>query len=81
MRGPKNSQGDQNNTVVKLASETGFSCYKNEQNKWRIEPKSSGKNWYLLQSDERWLLVIDETPQILFRPSGAIAFMQRWLQT
>ncbi|MEL6605975.1 MAG: hypothetical protein AAFP20_22410 [Cyanobacteria bacterium J06614_10] len=81
MRGGKGSPDDQNNTIVKLASESGFSCYKNEQNKWRIEPREDGKNWYLLESDERWLLVIEDVPQILFRPSGAIAFIQRWLQT
>ncbi|MEL6162025.1 MAG: hypothetical protein AAGJ95_16385 [Cyanobacteria bacterium J06554_11] len=75
----QDSQSSQRTTLLKLADETGFSCYRDEHNKWRIEPKGEGNNWYLVEADGRWLLVIDQVPQIFFRPAGAIAFLQRWL--
>ncbi|MEL6554741.1 MAG: hypothetical protein AAFQ63_14935 [Cyanobacteria bacterium J06621_11] len=40
-------------------------------------PSSAQLQWKLCEQGDRWLLIVQETPQILLRVSEAIAFINR----
>ena len=65
------------NTLPHLASKWGFSCYEDDQENWRIQPQANDQGWYLRQERERWLLVVNHVPQILFQTSEASKFIER----
>ena len=66
-------------TLPHLASKWGFSCYEDDQGNWRIRPQACERHWYLKQNQERWLLVVHDTPQILFQTSEASKFIKHQL--
>lgn len=72
-------QGNKLNTLPQLASKWGFSCYEDDQGNWRIQSKGGDGQWYLQQKCERWLLVVNHVPQILFQASEASEFLERRL--
>lgn len=64
--------------LPRSASALGFLCEKDEQGNWQIRTHGHSDHWYLQQDYQRWLLVINGVPQILFQRAEAIAFIKRW---
>lgn len=66
------------NNLLEQARLSGFIYQVNNQGYGQITPSQSGQPWKLQQiEDQRWLLIINEIPQISFIPSEAVAFLQR----
>lgn len=63
--------------LLRVAIALGFHCFQDEKNNWRIQPGESVDDWYLQQEGERWLLIVNQVPQILLRIAEALAFLQR----
>jgi len=63
--------------LLRIARALGFFCFQDDQSRWRIQPSASVDYWYLQQADERWLLVVNQVPQILLRLAEALAFLHR----
>ena len=63
--------------LLRVAITLGFYCFQDEKNNWRIQPGESVDDWYLQQEGERWLLIVNQVPQILLRIAEALAFLQR----
>ena len=66
-------------TPPHLASKWRFSSYEDDQGSWRIQPQTYDRRWYLRQERERWLLVVNDVPQIWFQVSEASKFIERRL--
>ena len=71
-------QSNEADVLLRLASVLGYFCEKDKQGNWQIYARNHQDDWYLRQDAERWLLVINGVPQILFQSAEAIAFIQRW---
>ena len=72
-------QGNKMKTPPHLASKWRFSSYEDDQGSWRIQPQTYDRRWYLRQERERWLLVVNDVPQIWFQTSEVSKFIERWL--
>ncbi|MGD1863832.1 MAG: hypothetical protein ACFB0D_04685 [Phormidesmis sp.] len=73
------AQGQNVNTLrlLRISNALGFFSSQDDQARWRIQPSESEDFWYLQQEGERWLLVVNQVPQILLRLAEALAFLQR----
>ncbi len=72
------------NPLVALASAHGFHCIQNEAGVWQISASLDCKDyelWVLQQSAERWILIVNRTPQMFLQYSEAIDFLRRWLRS
>lgn len=49
-----------------------------KSNSWQIFPKQPTQKWKLQQSEERWILIVSDIPQLLLHTSEAIAFLKRY---
>ena len=71
-------QNNETDVLLRSASALGYFCEKDKQGNWRIYARKYQDYWYLQQDVERWLLIINGVPQMLFQSAEAIAFIQRW---
>jgi hypothetical protein len=66
-----------NDRILNLAQAWGFICNFDVQGKCQILPQQVAERWKLQLVGERWLLVVNDVPQILCHLSEAIAFLER----
>jgi hypothetical protein len=68
-----------NNQVLNQAQSWGFVCNLSLQGRWQIFPKDQAERWKLQQLEEKWLLTVNDIPQINLLPSEIITFLERRL--
>ncbi len=61
--------------VVNQAQTWGFICQYQESKSWQILPQKSTQKWKLEQVEKRWILSIDDIPQLRLDVKEAIAFL------
>lgn len=64
--------------LLNLAQTRGFVCAKDIQNNWQIFLPHPTENWKLQQVEDKWLVLIAETPQLLFGLEGAKTFLEQF---
>ena len=64
--------------LLNLAQTRGFVCAKDIQNNWQIFLPHPTENWKLQQVEDKWLVLIAETPQLLFGLEGAKSFLEQF---
>ena len=65
--------------VVSKAQTWGFICQRQESNSWLILPQQANQKWKLQQKEDRWILSIDNVPQLRLHTEDAIAFLMQSL--
>lgn len=63
-------------TVLNEAKNLGFPHQLNEENSWQILPKQPKDRWKLTASGLRWILSLNNVPQLYLNSEEAIAFLQ-----
>ena len=64
--------------VLNEAKSRGFPYYLNEQSDWQILPQQQGATWKLTATtDSRWILSLNNVPQLYLNSDEAIAFLAR----
>ena len=62
--------------VLMKAKNLGFLCHLSEEKYWQILPKQRGATWKLTAADDsRWILSLNNIPQLYLNPEEAIAFL------
>ena len=64
-------------TILSQARECGFVCQSSPEGDWQIGPPNSTDRWSLQQVKDRWILLVEDVPQVNFLSSEAIAFLAR----
>lgn len=62
-------------TLIHQAKGWGFLCTVDVAGNWQIAPKESIPNWRLRLIQDRWILIVGDSPQISFRAEEALAFI------
>lgn len=62
--------------VVSKAQTWGFICQRQSANGWLILPQQANQKWKLQQKEARWILSIDNVPQLRLHTEEAIAFLE-----
>ncbi len=62
--------------VLSQALAWGFVCYSEHDGTWQILPQEKNERWKLQLEGNRWLLIVDNVPQINFYPDEAINFLE-----
>lgn len=68
-----------NDSIVSQALSWGFICDLSIPSKWQILPQQAGEGWRLQLVGDRWLLIVNDVPQILCHPSEVTVFLERRL--
>lgn len=63
------------NTVIEKAKELGFFCQINKENNYEIFSKIPTETWKLTKLESRWILSINNIPQLSLDRDAAIAFL------
>ena len=63
--------------VIDRAKSWGFSCQLTSSGDWQIFPQRTTENWKLSQLDSRWILSLDNMPQIYLSSWEVITFLKR----
>ncbi len=66
-----------NDEILNQAHSWGFVCDLEPQGEYQILPKQVTERWKLQLVGDRWILHVNDVPQILCHPSEAIAFLER----
>lgn len=66
-----------NDSIFSQAQAWGFICDIDIQGKWQILPQQAVEGWKLQQIEDRWLLIVNDVPQILCHSSEAAEFLER----
>ena len=66
-----------NDNTLSQALSWGFICNLDEQGKWQILPQQAVEGWKLLLVEDRWLLIVNDVPQMLCHSFEAIEFLER----
>ncbi|MEL7078919.1 MAG: hypothetical protein AAFY50_06425 [Cyanobacteria bacterium J06648_1] len=65
--------------VVSKAQTWSFICQRQSANGWLILPQQANRRWKLQQDKDRWILSIDDVPQLRLHTVIAIAFLMQSL--
>jgi hypothetical protein len=65
--------------LVSQAEVWGFLVESNLNGNWQVLPQQPTENWKLQQTEDRWLLIIGNVPQVKLHPNEAISFLNRRL--
>jgi hypothetical protein len=68
-----------NDSLISQALSWGFICDLRVLGKWQILPQQAGEGWRLQLVGDRWLLIVNDVPQILCHPSEVTVFLERRL--
>lgn len=63
--------------LLDKAHSWGFLCHLSEQVGWQIQVPEQFQKWYLQQEHDRWVLYVEETPQVSFELFEALNFLER----
>jgi hypothetical protein len=66
-------------SLLSQAQIWGFLCQRDHSGNLQILPQQSDERWKLQQAEDRWLLLIDDVPQVNLPSPEAIAFLKRRL--
>lgn len=55
----------------------GFTTRLDDQGKWQVLPKSETEEWILEEIEDRWLLIINNVPQVNLTDDQALCFLKR----
>ncbi|OWY64916.1 hypothetical protein B7486_44665 [cyanobacterium TDX16] len=66
-----------NDSIVSQALSWGFICDLSVPSKWQILPQQAEQGWRLQLVGDRWLLIVNDVPQILCHPSEVTVFLER----
>jgi hypothetical protein len=67
--------------LLSLAEHWGFFVESDRNGNLLVLPQQPTESWKLQQTQERWLLIIGNVPQVKLHPDEAIAFLKRRLPT
>ena len=62
--------------LVSQAEVWGFLVESNRNGNWQVLPQQPTENWKLQQTEDRWLLIIGNVPQVKLHPNEAISFFK-----
>lgn len=65
--------------LLRQAEVWGFLVESNRNSNWQVLPQQPTENWKLQQTEDRWLLIIGNVPQVKLHPNEAISFLNRRL--
>lgn len=63
------------NPIVSQARTWGFICHQ-EANLWLILPQQPNERWKLQQSEDRWILIVGDIPQLLLKSKEVLIFLE-----
>ena len=63
--------------VLDKAKSWGFPTQLNDESNWRILPNNPEETWQITEIDSRWILSINNIPQLYLDSGEAIAFLAR----
>lgn len=66
-----------NNKVFTQAQCWGFICKSDAPTRCLILPQKTTESWKLQLVEDKWLLIVNNVPQMLCHPSEAVAFLKR----
>jgi len=66
--------------VLKKAREWGFPCHEFQSASYLILPLSSAEKWQLQFDQDRWLLLLEDIPQVFLLSAQVIIFLNRHRQ-
>lgn len=61
--------------VVSQAKAWGFICQRQSEKGWLILPRQADRRWKLEQVEDRWILSIDNVPQLRLHTEDALSFL------
>ena len=61
--------------VVSKAQTWGFICQRQSEKGWLILPRQADRWWKLEQVEDRWILSIDNVPQLRLHTEDALSFL------
>ncbi len=64
------------NLVINKAKNWGFICHYQKSSYWQILPQLN-QRWILQQSEEQWILIVGDVPQLRLHTEEAIAFLMQ----
>lgn len=64
-------------SVLKQAKAWGFVCEEDHQGTWQISPQQIKERWRMRLVEDRWLLIVGDTPQVHLYSHEAITFLER----
>jgi hypothetical protein len=65
--------------LLSQAEDWGFLVESNRNGNWQVLSQQPTENWKLQQTEDRWLLLIGNVPQVKLHPNEAISFLKRRL--
>jgi hypothetical protein len=67
--------------LLSLAETSGFLVQSDRHGNRQVLPQQPTEKWKLQQTEDRWLLIIGNVPQVKLHLDDAIAFLKRRLLT
>jgi hypothetical protein len=62
--------------LLQIAISLGYNTRLAKENSWEIIPKTTRSTWMLTQTESRWILSIQNIPQLILNEQEAIAFLE-----
>lgn len=82
---PQNSGSDDSqkmiSRILRFAVARGFSYSSDAEGNWQITPSQQGAKWKLKLVEDRWLLFVNNIPQISFHHPEVASFLERRQQS